>query len=538
MAGTASGQLIDDVGVIPDPFSPNDDGVFDETALYYSLSELAIVTITVAGQSGWGPDTLMQGQVSPGSQSLWWDGRSGGETVPDGVCYFVINAQPQWAPPDEIEIPFTVDTEPPSAGQYMVSPSRFSPDGDGVADSLLVTLFIESPEPTDEIHVKVTTTEGSAVRDLYSATGATEASFFWDGSDADGTPAGDGLYQVRFGIRDAAGNETVSIELVDVDTEPPILAGDFPDPEIPEFRFAVESGEVTGSAVDRGGVVAVEFAVDQGAWQPAEIVRADSVSWTASVACDTCVIGAVDEYAEVQVRAFDGTPTADGHGHVNTEATANPILVFDVIFDVAPPIHESSSLVAGDGPYEPGQQISVSSRWDETGYEVDGDFSAIDPLFDQDDVEVTEQSGGRYTVSYTLPADLAVPDGARPIVITATDRFLTPGGEVERSVSDTTVYVTVVPASGELSGLAVDVNSFNPLMGEAVTIGFGSAQAGARVTIFNMRGTLVRTLEGEGVSSLAWDGTNDEGDLAASGVYFLRIQTDDGEAERNVAIVK
>ena len=52
------------------------------------------------------------------------------------------------------------------------------------------------------------------------------------------------------------------------------------------------------------------------------------------------------------------------------------------------------------------------------------------------------------------------------------------------------------------------------------------------------RETLVRTLEAQVVSQLMWNGENDSGETAASGVYFLRIETDSGETTRSVAGVK
>jgi flagellar hook assembly protein FlgD len=528
------------VGVIPDPFSPNDDGVFDETTLYYTLSEAALVTVTVSGGAGIGPDTLRQAQESAGSHSLWWDGTSGGGTVPDGEYGFVIDVQPAMPPGQQVEVSFVVDTQPPSPGVYTVSPGRFSPDGDGVADSVLVSLSIASPEPTDETTVAVTETDGSAVRHLYSSTGEAQASFYWNGEDDEGTPVPDALYHVRFGIRDAAGNETLTSELVDLDTEPPWLEGDYPDPDVPEFRLADTTGVISGSATDRGGVVAVEFSFDQVTWYLADTVGADSVRWTASVPCDTCVPGVTDELFEVSVRAYDGTPTADGHGHVNGPSTVNPILEFDLIFDVAPPAHESSELMGDEGPFTPGQQIRISTRWDAAGYDVTGDFSdVVDTLlYDPDDVAVDDKPGGLYELSYTLPQGMPIPEGERAVVVTASDSLLTPTGPVERSVSDTTVYVTVVPASEEPRGLSVDVNSFDPTLGEVVTISFGAVQDRAKVSIFNIAGTAVRTLDEGGVSQLEWNGENEEGDTAASGVYLLWIQTDDGEATRKVAIVK
>jgi len=88
-----------------------------------------------------------------------------------------------------------------------------------------------------------------------------------------------------------------------------------------------------------------------------------------------------------------------------------------------------------------------------------------------------------------------------------------------------------------LGAFALDRNSFDPSAGESVTIGLGSGSA-AKVEIYNMAGTLVRTIESDGETTAVWDGRNDDGDALSSGAYFVRIRTDDGDAVRKVALVK
>ncbi len=71
----AAGGVISDVGVIPSPFSPNADGVFDSTAVYYSLSEQAVIVLSVADSAGGGLWTLSWEWKDP-SGSPPPDGRS------------------------------------------------------------------------------------------------------------------------------------------------------------------------------------------------------------------------------------------------------------------------------------------------------------------------------------------------------------------------------------------------------------------------------------------------------------------------------
>ena len=64
-------------------------------------------------------------------------------------------------------------------------------------------------------------------------------------------------------------------------------------------------------------------------------------------------------------------------------------------------------------------------------------------------------------------------------------------------------------------------NPFDPAQGRLV---FGGMPLGARVSIHSVAGELIRTLrEAEGDGGVEWDGTNEAGELAASGIYYYRV---------------
>jgi hypothetical protein len=92
------------------------------------------------------------------------------------------------------------------------------------------------------------------------------------------------------------------------------------------------------------------------------------------------------------------------------------------------------------------------------------------------------------------------------------------------------------------SGIQARVLSRNPSHGEAV-LSFRTTRPG-HVTgrIFDVRGTLVRTLmDGqvpEGMRVLRWDGRRDDGSEASSGVYFFKIDTQEGQAVQKVAYLR
>jgi len=234
VAVPAAGGLISDVGAIPNPFSPNADGVFDSTAIYYSLSEPAKVTLAVADSLGVGLCTLWSNLAEDeGAHSHWWDGwltdsLATDVLASDGEYRFLIKAAPESGSSyeeEEAEFPFFVDTEAPPLHDVEVVPSRFSPDGDGVGDSLMVRFEAGISEPSDQVSVTILDGDGEPVRQIYFSTGIASAVLYWDGTDEAGAVASDGLFFVMVETRDAAGNQAESGALVDLDTAPPALGG-------------------------------------------------------------------------------------------------------------------------------------------------------------------------------------------------------------------------------------------------------------------------------------------------------------------------
>ncbi len=532
LAVPAAGGLISDVGAIPNPFSPNADGVFDSTAVYYSLSEQAAIVLSVADSAGVGFLTLWSGWEDEGTHSHWWDAWFEDSFVADGEYQFLIKAIPEFGPIEEAAFSFVADTEAPPLLDVDVAPSRFSPNGDGVGDSLMIRFEAGISEPSDQVLVTVLDEDVEPVRLVYSATGVASAILFWNGADEEGAVAPDGLFFVKVETRDAAGNADWSGALVDLDTSPPVLGVDYTDTTAMEIRVDSSVAELTGWAYDRAGVVSVEMSIDQEEWSEVAVGRPDTATWAGSVACTSCIPDSLDEVLQVFVRGYDGTPTADGRGHVNGPDASVPILSFDVIFDVAPPEHVSSVASGGDDSFEPGETITVTSMWDDIGYDVTADFSQVDSEFDPANVGVSEGTGGRYTITYEISqTNSFVPVTDAPVIITATDYF-------GRSVADTTLTVTVLDDTLEdpTGGIVVDRNSFEPLAGGKVKITLGSYEGTAAVRIYNMAGTHVKTLEGS--SSISWYGDNDAGDSVASGVYFLRIQMGESESVKKVAVIR
>jgi len=84
--------------------------------------------------------------------------------------------------------------------------------------------------------------------------------------------------------------------------------------------------------------------------------------------------------------------------------------------------------------------------------------------------------------------------------------------------------------------------SGNPARGEAA-LSFRVATAGrVRARVFNARGDLVRTVmdavREAGLHTVVWDGRDERGQAAPSGIYFMRIDAKDGAATRKVAFLR
>ena len=62
------------------------------------------------------------------------------------------------------------------------------------------------------------------------------------------------------------------------------------------------------------------------------------------------------------------------------------------------------------------------------------------------------------------------------------------------------------------------------------------------LNIYNLRGQKVKTLINEsktaGVHTTSWDGTDDAGKPVASGVYYLRLQSNTTRETRKLTMIK
>jgi flagellar hook assembly protein FlgD len=101
------------------------------------------------------------------------------------------------------------------------------------------------------------------------------------------------------------------------------------------------------------------------------------------------------------------------------------------------------------------------------------------------------------------------------------------------------VTVDVVSSGGGMAA-SVSPNPLNP----TATLTFSTSRAGVvRVSVFDLRGRLVRVVEpgvrlDAGYHDLPLDGRNERGDALPSGAYFYRIEATEGVETGRFVIVK
>jgi flagellar hook assembly protein FlgD len=82
-------------------------------------------------------------------------------------------------------------------------------------------------------------------------------------------------------------------------------------------------------------------------------------------------------------------------------------------------------------------------------------------------------------------------------------------------------------------------NPFNSTTSISYTLHRSSA---VRLTIYNLLGRVVRRWETEtlppGTYSVAWDGTSASGPVAASGIYFYRLEAAGRQHTRKMVLLK
>ncbi|MCK5219016.1 hypothetical protein KAR10_05805 [bacterium] len=101
---------------------------------------------------------------------------------------------------------------------------------------------------------------------------------------------------------------------------------------------------------------------------------------------------------------------------------------------------------------------------------------------------------------------------------------------------------TVTPVEVIISRVKINHNRFNPMLAEKVEIQYLTARYGkVSIRVFNPSGTLIKEIleaQEPGAVAPAWDGRNAQGEVVASGVYFIIVTGNKLHKRFRVAVIK
>jgi hypothetical protein len=210
-AGIPSG-LLSGITITPGTLTPALDGSGSTAAVGFSLTAPAFVTATVTPGTG-GPSvlTLLSAGVSPGQSSFQW----GLGTLRDGRYKLSVVATPSGGTGVTQTADFVVDR---TLGSFTAFPSVFSPNGDGVADTVGLAFSLSQPVPAQVVIQR----SGAVVATVWSAQVAPGQQVVgWDGT-ANGVRLPDGEYVAVVTASSSLGTVSLLQPIV-IDTSAPVL---------------------------------------------------------------------------------------------------------------------------------------------------------------------------------------------------------------------------------------------------------------------------------------------------------------------------
>lgn len=203
-------------------FSPNGDGNKDTLTLQQTGTVEDKWTAAVRTIAGVEVKSFTWEGAAPAGFA--WDGKSvEGVTTPDGVYAYTIAATDRAGNSVSAQLDnIIVDTEATPA-QLSIDLSFFSPNGDGVKDS--VSYGIKAPATGIEKWSLVVSDAKAAARRSFSGTLSVPETVVWDGKDDAGSVLPEGGYTAKLDIRYVNGNNPkAESPIITIDVTPPNAA--------------------------------------------------------------------------------------------------------------------------------------------------------------------------------------------------------------------------------------------------------------------------------------------------------------------------
>ncbi|MEZ5126660.1 MAG: FlgD immunoglobulin-like domain containing protein [Thermoleophilia bacterium] len=201
-AGKAQPPIVSLVSASRLRFSPNGDRSMDDTAVRFALTKVATWRVQVRDALG----KVVMSETGKGwTASVTWSGIVNGSAVKDGSYTAIVTASTSRGAAKPRKLKIVVDTVAPKIVSVKTEQTRFSPNGDGQAETATVRF---TPAEACSARVAVVDDNGKVVRRLSGWTKSSASSHAqkWDGEIASGRAAPDGDYAFLVECRDVAGN--------------------------------------------------------------------------------------------------------------------------------------------------------------------------------------------------------------------------------------------------------------------------------------------------------------------------------------------
>jgi flagellar hook assembly protein FlgD len=197
--------------------SPNGDGVSDSATIGFTVSQPASWRLEIRDEAG----QVVRNLAGEGTvvEASWTGAGDDGRALPDGIYTLRVDA----TSPDGVARPATselrLDTEAPLVSGADVSPTSFSPNDDGWADTATLAFL---PDEDGSARVSVIGADDKVLRRVsnWETVTAETQSVAWDGRVGSGSslkPVAEGAATLLLEVRDLAGNATSLRRSVTVD---------------------------------------------------------------------------------------------------------------------------------------------------------------------------------------------------------------------------------------------------------------------------------------------------------------------------------
>jgi hypothetical protein len=201
--------LLSALSAAPAVVNPGGDGSAGYVTVDFTLGTAAAITARLTGGSA--PITIFSTTVPAGASSFSWNLAA----VPDGRYLLEVAATAAGRTPATLSVPVAVER---SFSGYTVTPAGFSPNGDGVNDSVVVGFSLARSLPVQILLRQA----GAAVATIFAGQlGPGPQSLAWNGT-SNGVRVADGAYDLVTLVGAPPAVATFSAPLA-IDTTPPVL---------------------------------------------------------------------------------------------------------------------------------------------------------------------------------------------------------------------------------------------------------------------------------------------------------------------------